>query len=169
LEIESMAHLWTRDQSTAESAWAVEPLAGDAVALGGSPGAAALLLRRRDYVPESWVLLASSAIAVNGIPLLTGMRVLRNRDELRAADVHVFFATERLARVEPFPGTDQAIYCARCKDIIAPQSDAVRCPACHVWHHQSQDMPCWTYSATCALCDQPTDLDAAYRWTPEEL
>jgi len=45
----------------------------------------------------------------------------------------------------------------------------VRCPQCGVWHHQSDELPCWVYSSSCSLCDHPTALDAGYRWIPGEL
>ena len=47
----------------------------------------------------------------------------------------------------------------------------VRCPRCRVWHHHSDTgESCWRYADTCALCDQPTDLDRAeFAWTPGDL
>ena len=47
----------------------------------------------------------------------------------------------------------------------------VTCPQCGVWHHQRETdaLRCWTYSPHCAMCDQPTDLSAGYRWTPQGL
>ena len=50
---------------------------------------------------------------------------------------------------------------------------AVRCPnqRCGAWHHQdaAQSLDCWTYGPTCNLCGRSTQLDAGFRWTPEEL
>jgi hypothetical protein len=62
------------------------------------------------------------------------------------------------------------MFCARCKDEIAPGDKVVRCPTCFVLHHQKQGLNCWTYDKACAVCDQPTALEGAcYRWTPETL
>jgi hypothetical protein len=79
----------------------------------------------------------------------------------------VFFSLERLARVVPFDGVDKS-HCPRCQTVIERGTPAVRCPQCGVWHHESDEFRCWTYSPTCALCDQPTELEGSFRWTPEE-
>jgi hypothetical protein len=160
--------------------WAVASLDGEAFSLVPGPGqtpclragaeaadASPTLLRSQSDGRESWVL--TGAARVNGMPLLTGIRVLRDRDELEIGGLCAFFSTETLALVEPLPHGDTPVFCPRCKQEIAKQSAAVQCPQCRVWHHQSDDLPCWTYSERCALCDQPTDLSADYRWTPEEL
>jgi hypothetical protein len=175
-----MAHLWTQDQSAGE--WVAMPLTDSALVVA-APGAHALHLRPRGEFPnppaallrsqldgrESWVL--TGAARVNGMPLLTGIRVLRDRDELEIGGLCAFFSTETLALVQPMPRGDKPVFCPRCKQAIEPKSAAVRCPQCRVWHHQSDDLPCWTYANAehCSLCDQPTALDAGYRWTPEEL
>ncbi len=126
-----------------------------------------------------WVLLGESDVSVNGDRLHTGIRVLRDRDEIRCGGSRVFFSTERLPQVEPFPGTEQPVLCPRCRQVIEPGTPAVRCPGanCGLWFHQSEEvLPCWTgYSAqpfkTCAMCDYPARLypEADFRWTPEGL
>ena len=159
-----MAHLWLLEKDPMEAtarAWSPRPLEGDALAVPP-----ARLLRAAD---EGWVVVGPPAVSVNGSPLDTGIRVLRDRDELRAGSGRVFFSTESLAVVAPLPVTGKTTFCPRCKLEIAPGSPAVRCPGCGVYHHQSEEFPCWTYSVTCALCDYPTALDAGYRWVPEEL
>lgn len=169
--------------------WVVTPLEGEAFSLAADRsqpvqigrevddgGARAVVLRGGGPGGEVWVLVGSGAVHVNGVPLLGGIRVLADRDELLlGAEVNgaarIFFSTERLARVEPFPRPDDAAFCPRCKQQIAPGSRAVRCPGphCRVWHHQSDDLPCWPYSERCALCDQPTETGTGYRWTPDEI
>ena len=179
-----MAHCWV--ESGAE--WRVAPLAGEAFCLSANPekpvksrngktadGASALLLRHPGSGGEVWVMIAAGAakspVRVNGDALLTGIRVLRDRDEiLLLGKVRLFFSTESPARIEPFPGAPQPVRCRRCMQPIEPGSRAVKCPACGAWHHQSDDeFPCWTYGETCANCDQPSDLNAGFRWTPEGL
>jgi hypothetical protein len=81
----------------------------------------------------------------------------------------VFYSTERLALVEEFPGANAPAYCPRCKQAIASGHPAVKCPGCGVYYHQSNELPCWTYTDVCALCPQSTALDAGYQWSPEAL
>jgi len=139
-----------------------------------------LLVRRGGETVEEWVLMAGNGagVRVNGEPVWLGLCVLRDRDEITLPGAEpdgthrCFFSTERLARVEPFPGAPAGpVYCARCKLPINRGDLAVQCsnPECGAWHHQSDEFPCWTYHTKCALCNQATELDAGYRWTPEEL
>jgi hypothetical protein len=111
---------------------------------------------------------SGTPLMVNGLPLRAGLRTLQDRDELRVPGLGpLYFSTERIARIEPLPTEPDALSCPRCRDRIAAGSPAVRCPGCGLWHHQTEDRPCWTYAETCALCPQPTAADAGYRWTPE--
>ena len=166
-----MAHVWFRNPAGADpgqsapAEWSLMPLDADALTIHPS----ARLLRRTTAQREVWLLVGAPAVRVNGIPLDAGIRVLRDRDELRTGDDRRFFSVESLAVIAPFPGGERATFCPRCKLEIAPDSPAVRCPQCGVWHHQSDELPCWTYAAHCMLCDHPTALDAGFRWTPEEL
>jgi hypothetical protein len=179
-----MAQLWMQDQSSGAE-WVVMPLSEGAFAL--APGdalpvrprragtdcvGAALLLCSRGPEGEAWLVMGATqaGVRLNGAPLRTGVRVLQDRDELDVDGLgRVFFSEERLVRVEPFPGGERPVFCPRCKQAISAGSASVQCPQCRVWHHQCDDLPCWTYAERCALCDQPTALDAGYRWTPEEL
>ncbi len=178
-----MAHLWTQDP---DGSWVLSALAGSEFMLTGDAALPlrigstqqereeheAILLRRQDTTAEAWVLMASprSNVRINGTPVAPlGIRVLMDRDEICVNGTRLFFSTEKLARVEPFPGAHQPVSCPRCKQEIFKDTLAVQCPQCGVWHHQTDDLPCWTYSERCALCDQPTALDAGFRWTPEEL
>ena len=173
-----MAHLWMTGGS---DEWALVPLDGEAFDLAGVP-------RRRDPGPPSaagvvervtlrriddgaWVLVAGDArVSVNGSPARIGMVALADRDAIRLADGRLlFFSTETLARVEPFPATGPRGFCPRCRQAIASGTASVRCPACGIWHHASDEFPCWTYDPRCAACPQLTALDAGFRWTPEDL
>lgn len=120
---------------------------------------------------ETWVALAGdrARLRINGEPLALGIAVLRHRDELRlGGDAPFYFSTERPAEVQVYPH-DDAPRCPRCAQAIGRDEPCVRCPGCGVRHHQREDRPCWTYAPSCALCDQPTELDAGLRWTPEVL
>jgi hypothetical protein len=175
-------HLWLQDES---DSWAVFPLEGDRLELASIPapafralgaGAAgaprATLIRVPSPQREQWVLLAphSTGITVDGIPLAAGIRALTDRAEVRVRGAATFFfSAERLARIEPFPALERSATCPRCRQEIATGTPAVRCPGCDLWHHASDDLPCWTYAPTCALCPQSTDPDAGFRWSPEDL
>ena len=99
-----------------------------------------------------------------------GIVALSDRDEIRPADgLPLFFSTETLARVEPFPASGARGFCPRCKQHIEPGTPAVRCPGCSLWYHMSDEFPCWTYAPQCSACPQETALDADFRWTPEDL
>ncbi len=177
-----MAHVWLHEPADTGGEWTHLPLdrtvlvlgAGGsapvvAPATGGDVAAATQLLRRTTADGTVWLLLGTDAVRVNGSPLDVGLRVLRDQDELVAAGRRMFFSTETLAVIVPLPVTERAVFCPRCKLEIAPGSPAVACPQCGVWHHQSDDYPCWTYAERCTLCDQPSALDAGYRWTPDDL
>jgi hypothetical protein len=185
-----VAHLWLIDPP---DVWTILQLDHDAYALNVHPpapvvfGAAgfaplAELAEHRRY-PRSalvrapmlggpgWALLAErpGEVHVNGLPVQAGVKVVADRDEIRfAGQPSMFFSTEALAKVAPFPGAAQPLFCPRCKQAIAAGTPSVQCPHCLVWHHQSDDLPCWTYATACSCCDQPTALDAGFAWTPED-
>lgn len=176
-----MAHLWTR----ASTLWEPVRLDADvfdfpcatAPAVSDQPRRervyASIRLRRvGDGADPRWVMVAGPTDRVlrNGTPTVLGLSVLADRDEIRLPDGReFFFSTEMLASVEPFPATGVRGFCPRCKQVIAPASPAVRCPGCGLWHHASDDLPCWNYGPRCAACPQDTAFDAGFRWTPEEL
>lgn len=124
---------------------------------------------------ERWVLLSNNQrdVYVNGDRLHTGLRVLRDRDELRiSADDRYFFSTERLAEVQNYPGgADRSLFCPRCKQEVKENDVAVKCPLCGNWYHESEDteLLCWTYTEICATCPQKTSLSGEFRWCPDEL
>jgi hypothetical protein len=177
-----MAHLWVQDTP----GWAIVPLEADAstVVPGGDPpvrlrgsdegtiSEAVTILRRRGSSGEAWLLMAGRGThaRVNGTPLFAGVRHLRDRDEIRVQGERLFFSAETLAHVVPFPGTDEQGVCPRCQQPIAEGDPAVCCPHCQVWHHQTDELPCWTYAPECAgHCGQPTDLEAGFQWVPDGL
>jgi hypothetical protein len=164
-----------RPQLVAEDLADSDRTGGDGTS-AGSEGAVELrplILRVREPSGgEQWAVVhpPGSRLRVNGTALATGIRALSHRDELRVAGVagRVFFSLEGLPRVVAFDGGEQG-RCPRCQQAIATGTPAVHCPQCGVWHHESEAFGCWTYSSTCALCDQHTDLEGGFRWTPEEI
>ena len=185
-----MPNLWLASTDGAD--WDVAPLVGNAYGLsaggisavgdlgGDKPfaGQSVALVRHGNNSPEQWSLLARNGtnVRVNGSPVVLGIRVLSDRDEITvradapAGSLRCFYSAERLAEVVAFPGGG-TVRCPRCKQPIRQGQMAVQCPSadCGAWHHQSPELPCWTYSVSCALCPQPTELGGGFRWTPEEL
>ena len=168
-----------------EARWDVVPVSGSAGHLSLAPvqfhpvadaatgprAEAFLLCQQFDGQVGLWVLFvrAGERLLHNGQPVAAGMRVLAHRDSLALADREpVFFSTEEAAQIEPFAGPAK-VSCPRCRGGIQPGEQSVRCPACGVFHHETPERNCWTYAPTCALCTQPTALDAGRQWTPEIL
>jgi hypothetical protein len=178
-----MAHLWV--QSGEAVHWAIIELATNAISLSNtSPkplpawstakesDLGVVLLCGRCRGQDAWIIVAQpgNEVRINGTRVASGMRVLADRDEIRVAGKKsLFFSTERLANVEAFPGIESTAYCPRCKQAIQLGRPSVKCPGCGVFYHQDEELPCWRYSETCALCPQATNMDAGFRWTPEEL
>ena len=176
-----MANLWNLED---DDRWTPTALHSVAILDGGTinfversrvaalSGEVLLLPSAFNTQAAKWMLFApaGSSVRVNDAPLDNGIRILADRDAIRVASLPaMYFSTEQLARIELYSG-DENVYCPRDKTLISEGDPAVCCPRCGVWHHELEDKGCWTYSGTCALCDQSTDLDAArFRWTPEDL
>ena len=163
-----MAHLFVPvapgGETIAADAWTRRPLETDVQI---APDAR--LVRARTPDGERWVVLGAPSVRVNGVALGAGIAVLGDRDELYAGGMRMFFSSERPAAVAAFPGGEGATPCARCRTPLAAGTPAVWCPGCGAWHHQADDLPCWTYAARCSLCAQATALDGGLAWTPEGL
>ncbi len=142
-----------------------------AVCKGLDDIAVPLLVRKQEFQGEErWLLLSKSPgrTRVNGMPVFNGVRMLNDRDLISLGDGHrVFYSSERIAQIEPYPGEDDSTCCVRCKLPLQPGKPAVRCPApgCGFWYHQI----CWDYRDQCANCGRPTAFDSGYQWSPSEL
>jgi hypothetical protein len=177
-----MAHMW---YIAADGSWAPAALDDTAFVLGSFglarladpreavPASPVVVLRRTVGEPDtSWSLLIPAAVPVlvNGAPSPLGLVVLADRDEIRVPGLPpVFFSTETLAAIVPFPAGAPRGFCPRCKQPIELGASAVSCPDCGLWYHQSDTLPCWTYGDRCAACARPTPLDTGFSWTPEEV
>lgn len=176
-----MAHVWRLMGESAE--WYATALDGDVFALeadsprrvaGATPaGESSLLLHRVDEPAGAiWTLIVGRGrrVLINGGSTPLGLVTLSDRDEIRSADAApLFFSTETLACVTPFPASAARGLCPRCKQHIDGGTAAVCCPGCGLWYHASDEFPCWTYAPQCSTCPQDTALDTGFRWTPEEL
>ena len=185
-----MALLWIRDQEI----WSILLLDNEDLyhftsdpsrpLQGGSSqklddGSVVLLSSRSNknecgYFEERWIILANPSrknIRVNGDPLsLQGIHVLQDRDEILLPGLgRLYFSSESLPAVQPFPEAKRQMLCPRCRRGISHQSQAVKCPRCGSWYHQEKDFLCFTYSVECAVCKRSTELGGSYSWTPEEL
>lgn len=177
-----MAHFWLQNDARE---WTVQPLVdaehnlksfldearGHTPATGSAP-VDVQFLKVKAGNQENWVLVAGqgSDISINGLPLFLGIRILGDRDEIRwNPNGFLFFSTEELAAVVHLPQIDRKISCPRCKQEIEPGTPAVLCPSCKIYYHQSEQLPCYTYSKNCATCDRETRLGSEYEWIPEEM
>lgn len=176
-----MAHLWISQEP---EKWEILTLKTEAINMDPFPPqpletsdeavveASSAVLLRLGEGDGVWALIGSqgSDVRINGTGLATGIRILADRDEITIGkNPSMYYSTEKPATVEEFPGTGAAAFCPRCRQQIAAHHPAVKCPRCGVFYHQSKELPCWTYAEVCALCPQPTALDAGYQWTPEVL
>ncbi|HLK60320.1 MAG TPA: hypothetical protein VKU00_27400 [Chthonomonadaceae bacterium] len=173
-----MANLWVEQ----DGKWGVLPLEAERyvitgerqrpVAAAGGQGPVCGALLPVAASGTEWALLCPpGACRVNGEPVSLGIRALRDRDEIGlAGGIRLFFSSESLARVAPFAGADQAIFCPRCCLEIAPGVPAVVCPGCGTTFHQDEaaGLPCFTYGV-CTICGLPGALDSGFRWIPQEL
>jgi len=181
-----MAQLWIQAAAAAGPCWAVVPLAGqqyDFVATEpyvrraeaeSRPATGGILVRSEHEGTESWYVLASWAarLWVNGRQAPLGVRVLADRDEIRLENgCRLYFSTERAAKVVPFAGAGHETICPRCGQPIEEGTPAVSCPACDTWYHQAPPLTCWWFEdfMQCQHCGHPTDPDAGFRWTPDNL
>jgi len=151
---------------------AAEPYVRRAAAESG-PAAGEMLVRSDHGGAESWFVLATCAarLWVNGHQAPLGVRVLVDRDEIRLENgPRLYFSTERLAQVVPFPGADHEICCPRCGRLIVKGTPAVLCPNCAAWYHQKPPFSCWSYEAfmKCQLCGHSSEPEACFRWTPND-
>ena len=181
-----MAHVWTRRDEKwfahllEEPAYAIDD--AGCKPLGTAPAEIPQRLIRygSDEVRDGWAMVAApdSGVRVNSEPLVLGLRVLRDRDEITVAEsfgariaCRFYFSTEATPVVQTMPQAECSGVCPRCRGPIQPGSNVVRCPLCRVFHHQNDaDGICWTYDAVCANCRrQPTSLDGQFQWTPELL
>jgi hypothetical protein len=156
-----MAHVFREG----DRGWEVVAVEGDGIPLDDGAGKILLAAGRREA--RSWFVVVphASAARVNGIPV-PGMRRLRHKDEIRSPGLpRMYFSTEAVVEVVPFPGKEP-VPCARCRKPIAPGAETVSCPDCRTWHHQSETWPCWTYAPRCSACERDTS-STSLSWIPD--
>ena len=177
-----MAHIWHESATGGE--WKIWPLeksaqplpllcpAKDEAVVAAMEATDSHAVRCTPTADGAWLLLTEPGadVRVNGHRLHLGIRLLHDQDHIHlGGHGHYFFSTEQLATVTACPALGRPVFCPRCKLPLIAGKESVQCPSCGTRHHQDDEKPCWTYDATCAVCGQPSALDAGFRWTPKEL
>jgi hypothetical protein len=115
-------------------------------------------------------------VLVNGHPVAGGFRLLEHRDEVLAGGKRFFYSSETTPVIALFHAEAGArpCTCPVCRGVIKEGDTAVQCPGCGRWFHQLEPVEgkpprrCWTYSATCRICQHPTALEGEAVWRPEK-
>jgi hypothetical protein len=178
-----MAHFWIPKLNQDGQCWAALPLGGPSYRfmetepfvrrVDAAPAGCAseILVRISHEAAERWFLVVApgTRLWVNGQDAWLGARVLADRDEIRFANGRrLYFSSECLPQVLPFPGAAREVPCARCRNPIGIGVLSVACPTCKAWCHQTDDLPCWRYPGAthCPGCDQSNDPEVGFRWSP---
>ncbi len=106
-----------------------------------------------------------SGVRVNGHPVLAGIHLLSDRDEIRLKSGRYYFSSNDPLVVENMESNP--VNCPRCSGRIDTGTSAVRCH-CGAWFHQSDEHPCFTYGQTCPLCGASSQLDTD-PWDPSTI
>jgi len=125
-----------------------------------------LLLPLNDYSLGRYVLIAKNSTRVNGSSVAGSIRVLRDRDEIVANRIRMYYSHQSFAKREQYSG--ECRECSICGCTITPGETVVQCPMCLVCYHESEDFPCWSSDSTCPTygCDFETKLDQQVLWLP---
>ncbi len=118
---------------------------------------------------KAWAMIPGAGVEslrVNGMALPSGLRLLRDRDEIQAGgSAALYFSEESPAVVVPYPGKDPVV-CPRCRTSVKYQDKAVQC-RCSLFFHQTEELPCYDHAAECPACRARTSLDDSFSWTPD--
>jgi len=107
---------------------------------------------------------ADTLFKLNGISPFS-LSVIRDRDEISYNGQRLYFTEEQVAKIE-LKQDDSVIFCPRCKDIIKPKTEVVRCPGCGLLYHESQKSNCWSYDTQC-ICGHATKFELS--WKPPTI
>jgi hypothetical protein len=103
---------------------------------------------------------------LNGITPFS-LSVIRDRDEISYNGQRLYFIEEQVAKIE-LKKDDSVVFCPRCKDVIKPNTEVVRCPGCGLLYHESEKegKNCWSYDAHC-ICGHNTKFELS--WKPPTI
>jgi len=116
-------------------------------------------------------------VRVNGAPIVGGIRVLHDKDELAIGLTRMYFSAESTPIVTTYrhDGSPRRPRCPVCRAAIEDGESIVRCPGCDRIYHQitasgaGPAKPCWTYTPACRFCSHTTSLSGEPSWRPEEV
>lgn len=99
---------------------------------------------------------------LNGVSPFS-LSVIRDKDEISYDGQRLYFTEEQVAKIE-VKQDDSVIFCPRCKDVIKPNTEVVRCPGCGLLYHESQkeDKNCWSYDSRC-ICGHTTKFELSWK------
>jgi hypothetical protein len=174
-----MNSLWQRQGKSApgDSRWKRIPLSASLfrIADGSSQ---ILIMKFGENTEVATALLAApgSRLAVNGLPVLGGLKLLDHSDEITADGVRFVFSGESLPEVTALhlETGGRELRCSLCRGVIQDGMSVVCCPRCGRLFHQidggseSTEKHCWTYSDRCRHCGHPTALSEEALWSPED-
>lgn len=122
------------------------------------------------------VTAGTANVMAGGQPVVGGLRVLENKDEILVGFLRLYFSTESTPELMPFvlPAGARRPKCAVCRFPLEDAQPSVKCPQCGRVYHQipaegeQPAKPCWTYRPQC-LCGHPTSLSGEPAWRPEMM
>lgn len=148
--------------------WTMAQISGQVVGITGNAAAvlapaeadvAVELVSCRNGTAQSWGLLTrrGAVVRVNGMPAHGGIVAVGHMDCIQLdGATYLFSDAKPAARIETYLAA-QPVKCPRCTRPIE-SGLMVRCPHCAAIYHQSKDRACWTYAATCTVCQKPSNL-----------
>lgn len=104
---------------------------------------------------ERLLLFARRSVAVNGHSARP-IHQLADRDEIAIGTALWCVSFDAVPQRQTFRTNGHPLHCARCSGPLSDGDLTIRCLQCHAHYHDNEDLPCWTYSATCAHCRRPT-------------
>lgn len=168
-----MSTLWRKSAD----GWQSVPLDGCARLSQGIDVAGVEIVRvgRGSDAGAAVLVRAGTWARVNGQPVLGGIRVLDDKDEILAGGSRLFFSAQSSPVVVTFRAEVgvRLPTCPVCRGPIREGQRAVHCPGCPRWYHEGEPTDenparrCWSYAATCSFCHHPTSLAEDAIWMPD--
>jgi hypothetical protein len=166
-----MGVLWRR---TAEKKWSRAPLAVGPQSATSLAAGVRLVSFGEGPLRIVALLSSETQVWVSGRPLVGGLAVLRDRDEILVDGERIYYSCESQPHVDRFHAVDgeRPPKCAVCRMALEEGQTIVHCPNCGRAYHQLEAAgeqaakQCFTYRPQC-LCGHPTSLSGEPTWRPE--
>lgn len=120
------------------------------------------------------LLTRDAMVRVNGAPLVAGLKLLCDRDEILAGTSRFYFSAEAPPEVKMQPMEEHRVRCGVCRMPIQPGDQVVVCPRCGMVFHQLDERDgrpekkCWTHRESCLRCGHPTSMTGEAAWRPDK-